>query len=72
MIHIERKSRPTSLNSPPAEDARAEAEMFYRPPISKRKQKRHKFFPLTTKLAGFSKALSLQRQVRILRELCEY
>jgi DNA replication protein DnaC len=58
MIHIERKSQPPSLNSPPVEDARAEAEKFYGPPISERKQKHHKFFPLTTKLAGFSKALS--------------
>src|SRR5450432_3188427 len=58
MIHVERRSSPPSLNSPPAEDARIEAELFFGPPISDRKQKHHSFFPLTTKLAGFSKALS--------------
>lgn len=58
MIHIERKSSPPSLNSPPVEAARAEAARFYDSPGSERKQKHHKFFPLTTRVAGFSKALS--------------
>ncbi|MDX6576893.1 MAG: hypothetical protein QOE96_2846 [Blastocatellia bacterium] len=58
MIHIKRKAGPPSLESSPVKDARGDAERFFSGPTSERKQKHHKFFPLTTKLAGFSKALS--------------
>jgi uncharacterized protein (TIGR02646 family) len=53
MIHVERKSPPPSLNSPPVMKARKEAEVFFTKPPEQRKLKNHKFFPLSTKLAGF-------------------
>jgi hypothetical protein len=58
MIHIERTSSSNSLNSPLVEQARRDAEKFYKPKIQKRKQLHHKFFPLTSKLPGFGEELS--------------
>lgn len=58
MIHIERTSSPNSLKSPLVEQARRDAEKFYKPKIQKRKQLHHKFFPLTSKLPSFGEELS--------------
>lgn len=58
MIHIERTPTPALLDSSLVRTARAEAEKFFRQPIAERKQKHHKFFPLTTKLPGFAEALN--------------
>jgi predicted ATPase len=58
MIHIERKPELPSLSLESVQKARKEAEKFYDPTRAHdRRQKHHKFLPLTTRVQGFREQL---------------